>query len=173
MSYKSEFLNTEIWLLTFGGAFQRANIYRRNTNEKDRKEFREGLSHYIDDNLLQKYKEDISDNEHLKNIDAVIKFTQHYDTILNNGRIKFGVAQKVLNLYLKYQWCLGNIQMPPHFPIDRIIQKKMKHLKIINWTTMDEKEDYLTIINFAKTLAKKDQRIAEWELINFSRKNIN
>lgn len=50
------------------------------------------------------------------------------------------------NLYLKYQWCLGNIHEPPHFPIDRIIQKKLKPKPIINWTEMNTAEAYMEII---------------------------
>ncbi|RCW91303.1 hypothetical protein [Winogradskyella arenosi] len=37
------FLIEEIWLLTFGGAFQHTGIYKPNTKEKDRTYFRNKL----------------------------------------------------------------------------------------------------------------------------------
>jgi hypothetical protein len=63
------------------------------------------------------------------------------------GKINFGIAQKMLNLYLKYMWSLGNIQEPPHFPVDRIIQIKLIRtsqttrdypIKIEAWTQFDD-----------------------------------
>lgn len=37
---KSIFINSEIWSLTIGGAFQRANVYKPNVLEKDKKDFK-------------------------------------------------------------------------------------------------------------------------------------
>lgn len=34
---------------------------------------------------------------------------------------RIGSAQKALNLYRKYLWCLGYIPFPPHCPFDATI----------------------------------------------------
>lgn len=172
MNYKSEFLNTEIWLLTFGGAFQRANIYKEESSEVLRKEFRKELSDFIEKNILPQYSKKVVDEVHVKNIHDIIVFssTSQHSQILTKGKLTFGVTQKIVNLYLKYQWCLGNIPTPPHFPVDRIIQNKLG-LPIINWTSMNNETEYMRIINTAKDIAKIDKlHVAEWELVNFRRR---
>lgn len=44
MNTQQIFINKEIWILTFGGAFQRANIYAENVNEKQKMELRDALN---------------------------------------------------------------------------------------------------------------------------------
>ncbi len=66
-------------------------------------------------------------------------------------------------------WCLGELEMPPHCPVDRTIQEKgLECSNPINWTTLDDMDQYLTIINkIKKEAARKNQAIAEWELTVF------
>jgi hypothetical protein len=46
-----------------------------------------------------------------------------YQGVPSKNLFRVGTAQKALNLYLKYLWCLGEIKTPPHCPFDRgIIQ---------------------------------------------------
>ncbi|PKR79546.1 hypothetical protein CW751_14445 [Brumimicrobium salinarum] len=174
MTPQQNFINTEIWILTFGGAFQRASIYAKEINETKRKNFRDALIQFVEVNLLPKYSKTVHEEEHIENINSIITFSENYkEDILNGSKIRFGVAQKLLNLYLKYQWCLGNIQMPPHFPVDRIIQVKLKCKPIIPWTTMENDSDYRTIIERARGVAdEKGVSLAEWELEEFSRRRI-
>ena len=108
--------------------------------------------------------------KHLKNIKAIISFTESTGSILTNGKLNFGVAQKLLNLYLKYHWCLNLIPQPPHFPVDSIIQKELG-LMVVPWTKMQNEIEYLRIINHAKVQLKKHncKSIAELELLLFSR----
>ena len=40
---QKEYLQNEIWKLTFGAAFQRANVYKSDTKEYDRKQFKREL----------------------------------------------------------------------------------------------------------------------------------
>lgn len=85
-----------------------------------------------------------------------------------------GVSQKLLNLLLKYHWCLGEIAMPPHCPLDRIIQQKgLKSKNLVNWTTMNDIDEYLHIMHKIRQAADaKGQSIAEWELEVFQRNSI-
>jgi|SRR5690554_1491937 len=171
MTPQSTFINTEIWILTFGGAFQRANIYTDNISEKQRKNYRDALITEVEENLLPLYKEAVIEEDHINNINAFEDYSKNHKEVLKPGQLYFGVAQKLLNLYLKYQWCLGNIQLPPHFPVDRIIQEKLKCKPIIPWTTMKNESEYRNIIKCARKVAyEKGVSLDEWELEEFARK---
>jgi hypothetical protein len=89
---------------------------------------------------------------------------------LNNGRLRFGIAQKLINLYLKYRWCLGQIPTPPHCPFDRIIISKIGlYNGVINWTEIDCPNTYRSLVEKAQIKAG-EMSIAEWELLEFSRR---
>jgi hypothetical protein len=178
-SLKKEFLIDECWMMAFGAAFQRANVYvARPDNLTDsqytqqKNEFRTSVRQFIETTLLPKYKEPLTDEEHLKSIQQIIGYTtkSRYSELLSNGRFKFGVAQKLLNLILKYYWCLGSPRTPPHFPVDRIIQELIPNHKMINWTTLDNSNDYMNIVNAARKCLTNDQSLAEWELEIYSRR---
>lgn len=163
---KRDFIESEIWLLTIGGGFQRANVYINGSTDKERSEFRNKL-HGLVIKIAVEYNETVSETRH---IDNIIQISKLKHSALNNGSMNFGVSQKILNLYLKYLWCLGEIPTPPHFPVDRIIQQKLKLTPVISWTQIDNPEKYLRIIAHAKKQADKENTsIAELELALFKR----
>jgi hypothetical protein len=82
---------------------------------------------------------------------------------LKNGRFRIGIAQKALNLYLKYLWCVGLIPMPPHCPFDSSIIGHLPECMNFNWTAIDSIDDYQKLVNSARKKAD-DKPIAEWEL---------
>ncbi|WP_458625973.1 hypothetical protein [Winogradskyella sp. PC D3.3] len=167
------FLIEEIWLLTFGGAFQHAGIYKPKTKEKERTQFRTKLKGYIENIILSDYKTQVVNHKtHLENIQSICRFTESFSNILK-APINIGISQKLLNLALKYYWCLGVIPEPPHCPIDRLIQQKLYKQPLVNWTQLNCVETYMQIINDISVLAKKNkQSIAHWELVNFDRRLI-
>lgn len=171
MIKRNEFILYEVWMLSTFGAFQRANIYKDEATEVQRKEFRSNLRKFIEDNLIEKYLSDVSEENHILNIEALSQFTCDFNSILEKGQMNFGISQKLLNLYLKYLWCLDKIKTPPHFPVDSIIQKKLKVVNAIPWTKMTTKEEYLRVIQVAKDLlpSKPYSSIAELELHLFER----
>ncbi|MDP2174447.1 MAG: hypothetical protein Q8K70_00910 [Bacteroidota bacterium] len=71
----------------------------------------------------------------------------------------------MFNLYLKFLWSIGEIETPPHRPIDGIVKTKLLTLKndliLSNWTEM-ELEGYEMYLQTFKEL--KIAEIAEWEL---------
>jgi hypothetical protein len=167
------FLHSELWILTFGGAFQRAGIYKTEIliTEKERSDFRNGLKMYVETHLLLQYKIIISEKSHIENIQKIVDFSTQHAVILSNDTLNFGVAQKLLNLLLKYHWCIGEIAEPPHFPVDRLIQKEIG-CKITNWTELNNVTDYLCIIDAARIKAhEKNMTLAMWELVHFQRNN--
>lgn len=146
-------------------------IIKRILNEVVRANFRNQLKVYVSENILPQYKETVSEEIHVANIQKIVSFSIQYASILNNGILNFGVAQKLLNLLLKYHWCIGEIAEPPHLPVDRIIQEKIGN-KIINWTSLNEVEVYQNIIEAARLKAnEQNMSLAMWELVNFNRSN--
>lgn len=115
---KKEFILGEIWVLTINAAFQRANIYKLDCSNKEKEPFKEELNKL----LIKKSKEYnnrlISEEEHIQNIYSISSFSVDYPNVLREGQLNFGISQKLLNLYLKYLWCLDLIKYtPPHFPL--------------------------------------------------------
>jgi hypothetical protein len=163
---KKEFIESEIWLLTIGGGFQRANVYINGATGKERLEFRKELHREVKQ-IAAEYKVAVSESRHIDNINRICGL-EH--SVLANGSLNFGISQKILNLYLKYLWCLGEISTPPHFPVDRTIQILLKYKPVVNWTEIDSLEQYMLIIEHAKKEAEnKYNSIAEQELDLFKR----
>ncbi len=168
------FINEEIWILTFGGGFQRANIYCNNPDKDVRQKLRSFIKSIVETLFTKSYKDnEVESDAHIKNIIALkAEIDSRFSTILTNRRITFGVVQKLLNLYLKYQWCMGGSSIPPHCPVDRIILTKAKVTPLPNWTMIDSPEEYQLCINALVRASSKDgKKLAEWELSEFGRRS--
>jgi hypothetical protein len=166
---KRQFILNEIWSLSISGAFQRANVYDKNCNDDRIKNLCKNRLHELIIDIAEQYKTIVNEETHFENI---IKVSQFTDDCLTNGQLNYGVSQKLLNLYLKYLWCLDVIPTPPHFPVDRIIQEKLKLNPIVSWTKDMNETNYWEIINAAKSKAEKEKvSIAELELKLFIRRN--
>ena len=93
---------------------------------------------------------------------------------LNGDHLRLGVAQKALNLYLKYLWCEHRIPTPPHCPFDSNILDKLTLPTGCErrWTQADKVEHYREWVLAAKKQAekeaqkesKKEVSLADWEL---------
>lgn len=181
---KDSFILNEIWLLTTMGGFQRTNLYDStvNADENERKAFREALHLQIKDISLTHYINIVNEREHINNIKKIYDNSSsgRFSHLLNNGKLNFGVSQKLLNLYLKYLWCIKKINTPPHFPVDRIIQvnlnKKaqklgLKRRKVTAWTKIENENEYMEIIIHANNVLDKSKfkNLAELELALFNR----
>jgi hypothetical protein len=84
-----------------------------------------------------------------------------------NGCFRFGVAQKLVNLHLKYLWVARLCPEPPHCPIDGIIRD---HAGIeFNWTSSNSVEEYEVAVGELRALAG-GKSLAHWELEAFERR---
>lgn len=183
--YKNEEIENVILKITFQGAFQRANVYidtskfekiDRNRVERKKiklrnfasKKLKETLSNILsfevyDDNMhysiIKNFANEISDSE--------------FKAIIAGGRLRIGIAQKLINLYWKYSWILKpNIATPIHCPFDSIVINDIiafKERGKVNWTEFDEKDDvYLELVERAKQFSgDKYSSIAEMELVEY------
>ena len=167
---KKQFMLNESWTLTFGAAFQRASVYRGEVKDDQKENFKTDVRSFVESKLQTQYKnEGLDDNTHIKNIYSLSDYTTKFSSILNGGKLNFGVSQKLLNLNLKYLWCLGEIETPPHFPVDRRIQVTLK-LKPVAWTSFENEIEYLKIINHVRKNLNGFKDVANYELNHFERR---
>lgn len=165
---KWKFVEDQLIANSIQGAFQRANVYRDGV-PKDaarRKQLRTKLAALLR-RLATQYVNPVASDRHNQNIakianDLTAEFGNQ-DLLLNN-RFRIGIAQKALNLYLKYLWCLGRIPTPPHCPFDNGIIRKLN--LNLNWTELDSIDDYRTIVNAAREKIQQTGHgsLSDWEL---------
>jgi hypothetical protein len=171
--YKIDFVISELLLLAWNASVQRSNLYKEKDGHAQEKDlFRERITEFVSLRVVPLYKNQISEEEHYKNIGALIDYAEGIKgTLLAADGYKYGVAQKLLNLTLKYYWCLGLIAEPPHCPIDRIVISETKFKNLINWTRITKKSDYEEVIEEVKHLAhSKGLSVPVWELTIYSRR---
>ena len=153
-----------IWTFTRNGGFQRARIYKKESiSEHQKSEFRTFIKNYLSNQIYNKYKgKKISEQKLLTIIDNfILEVNSLHGGILKDGILKFGNAQKIVNLFIKSMWICGWLSSPPpHFPLDRVIQKVIGSKE--NWTNMD-RDMYLEIMKLAKRKAGKNVNLGVWE----------
>jgi len=175
MDNKTKYLVRELWILAWNASVQHAAIYKPGAwkNQRDQIDnFKHKIIINIKERIIPRYKETVEEIDHCENIRELIDFANEVDTgVLGKEGYKYGVAQKVLNLALKYYWCLGQIKEPPHCPVDRIVIDKTSFRGRMNWTQILEERDYLKIVSAIRVLAEKENSsIAQWELNNYERR---
>ncbi|KQR70265.1 hypothetical protein [Pedobacter sp. Leaf176] len=169
---KNKFIENELWYLSLAGAFQRNNVYAENiddNNGKKKESFKKKLKEHVL-KITDRYHVFVSDENHVSNILEIIALNA--DDILKVGKLTFGTAQKLLNLYLKYMWCTERLaHIPPHCPVDSIILGNSKNYKYDSWTKLKCETKYMLYINDLRELATQDNlHLAEWELGVFNRR---
>ena len=166
-----DFLNTEVFSMTLAATAQRSHMYASRLSEKARKPLQKSLRAALE-SVAAKYTVNVSEKQHIRNITKLAaQLSRKHPTLLTKGRMKFGHAQKALNLYLKYLWCLDKLPMPPHCPLDSIILKKIPGFTQERWTKLDSPERYELIIVAAKGKAKAKEKglpLAVWELYEYN-----
>lgn len=174
MKEKMEFITSELWILAWGASVQRAKLYgeKSNSDSPSQTKFRDEVITFLTEQIIPQYVEGCTEEQHYANIDALIAYANTIDPgILGCSGYKYGVAQKLLNLALKYYWCLGLVSEPHHCPIDRIIISKTRYNGKINWTQITRRHEYEQVIREVKGLAaKKGLSVSQWELKYYSRK---
>lgn len=158
-----QFLHSELLMLTRAGTFQRSGVYAPGCPEKTRRRVRLALSKWLS-GAGEHYKTTSRECDHVARIvDLAEHMTSHFGSNLRGGRFRIGVAQKALNLYLKYLWCAGRIPMPPHCPFDARIISRLRFEAPVRWTKLDSIQEYELLVRAARAVAG-DQPLAAWEL---------
>lgn len=155
---KEIFLMSEFWNLSLKAAFLRSPVFITHadaiTGYELRHAFSEGLRYFIDDELLPVYKSPIFEVQHLQHIAKLIAYAAAYGHgVLKDNSLNYGVAQMLLNQYLKYLWAASIIERPIHFPVDNRIQELLGMGKsTIAWRKLNSEQHYMTIINRSKEM---------------------
>jgi hypothetical protein len=169
---KWEFVERELIADSIHAAFQRANVYSDSSDIADpkRQDLRKRLARQLRESAAQ-YFRPVSDHEHELNIQ---KISDHLTSefrgtgLLLGNKFRIGIAQKALNLYLKYLWCLEKIPTPPHCPFDDRIIAKLRSLteqqkQGLQWTKLDSLDGYQTLVKAARNEIGSKASLAEWE----------
>ena len=95
------------------------------------------------------------------------RITRAHRSCLHGSKFRFGIAQKLVNLHLKYLWVSDVIGEPPHCPIDGIV-RDLAGLTY-DWTTSNSRQEYEQTIAALKRHAEP-RSLAVWELQEFRRR---
>jgi len=150
-SEQAQFLHNELFSMTLMATVQRGRVYRRGATQAEKASFQMELRRQLEA-AATNYKVEKTDAAHEDNILALSTSlsTSHRSTLLD-GRFRIGSAQKALNLFLKYLWCIGEVSMPPHCPFDFQIIKRLPRAARCNWTALDSIEQYRGLVAAART----------------------
>jgi hypothetical protein len=160
-----QFIENGLLSDTISGAFQHATMYNDQANVDARQRLGVALRKKLKELSVLSFRGAISGAQHVDNICQLAdQLTQDHGPDLDGGRFRIGVAQKALNLYLKYLWCLDWIYEPPHCPFDNGIIRLLRPTpRETLWTQMDSRKGYEEWVCLAKHRAQS-KSLAEWEL---------
>jgi hypothetical protein len=162
-SEQFNYLRSELFSLTLMGTVQRGKLYQEDSSEGERKAFRRALRLELE-RLAEQYREVMPERRHFANIERLAKtLSDKHPKALSGKRFRIGSAQKALNLYLKYMWCMGHIPIPPHCPFDARVLSKVPGCHDVRWTQLDSISHYEDIVHCAKATAHGIP-LAKWEL---------
>lgn len=157
------YLMDEMFSLTLMGTVLRGKLYREASTEAQKDSFRRALRSALE-RLAKRYGRVVSDAQHFANIDKLAKVLSNtHPEALIGDRFRIGSAQKALNLYLKYMWCLGRIPTPPHCPFDAMVLARVPGCHDVRWTQLDSLSEYRRVVQCAKAAAS-GMSLADWEL---------
>jgi hypothetical protein len=172
---KKRFLSYELGLLSLKAALSTRDrqypIYDKGTKVWQRTRAKNVLREWLVE-IEGKYINGIvTEAEHISFIAEVAEGVSNgLATYLHRGRFRVGVAQKLVNVHLKYLWSAGFCPEPPHCPIDGIIRDAAGISYL--WTRSDSIEEYKKAIQELKTIsATKGLTLAQWELKTFRRRD--
>jgi hypothetical protein len=173
MPTRLDFIVSELWILSWGASVQRAQLFASETTGSQRQAFRNDIISFVQNEIVPNYEIAVSEEQHIANIQLLSdKGTIMGGDMLGPDGYKIGVAQKLLNLQLKYLWCLGSISEPPHCPVDRIMINETELKGQIAWTKIIDIDFYRQVIAALNRAAEPTGlSLARWELKIYNRMN--
>ena len=172
-SLKHRCLTYELGLLSLNAALSKRDkewpIYDSSKKFHQRKEAKATFRDVLMEIEVFYSKGRICDEAH---IEFVVKVADELSVklkdYLHGKRFRIGIAQKLVNVHLKYLWVAGLCPEPPHCPIDGII----RDIANINydWTRSDCADEYRKAINSLREMAHP-KSLSVWELEAFRRRD--
>jgi hypothetical protein len=165
--HQERFLRDEFFSLTLMATVQRAKVYVAGASDDRKWSFQKALRSSLQ-HLEPEYRAPVSEEVHIANILALADgLSRDFGDVLAGGRFRIGTAQKALNLYLKYLWCIGKLPPPPHCPFDFRVITKLPKCQGISWTALDDPAVYRKLVSAAKVRSAGGS-IALWELKTYN-----
>jgi hypothetical protein len=160
---KERFLIDAFLGMSSRDALGRSKTYSKSVSENDKKRFQNALRETLK-MIWKVYVSPVNEEEHLSNIKKLSDdLSSGFYHCLRSGRFRIGIAQKALNIFLKYLWCAKRIPEPPHCPFDSIIIGFLPECSDLKWTSIDNMDAYKRLVKVAKKVAK-GKSLPEWEL---------
>ena len=139
----------------------RNRVYSRAEIGNERTAFRSRFASMIRA-AAEQYKQPVPDDQHCATIRTIAdSLSTEFKPILRGGRLRYGTAQKMLNLYLKYLWRLARIVEPPHCPVDSVVLGAGGIAG--RWTESDSEEEYRCWIKHLRWKVHP-LSLSQWEL---------
>ncbi|MEY4939061.1 MAG: hypothetical protein RIQ93_796, partial [Verrucomicrobiota bacterium] len=148
-------------------ALQRAGVYANSVDSRLKREFKERAKAWLVAFVDDYDRATISEDAWCSAIDSLSRaLSKEFCPYLRDERVKLGVSQKMISLYLKYRWLLGEVKKKPLFAVlDRGVMQTAGVVNAPNWTQLDERDEYLRIVRALDVFAKSRGHIdgACWE----------
>lgn len=175
---KRRFLTYEFSLLTIKAALSTRNkkypIYCNNSSSMQKANYRHAIRKlFLDIESIYMAKQ-VPENDHIEFIvKTANSLSSAYKDCLFEQKLRIGVAQKLINLYLKYLWAAELLSNePPHCPIDGIIRNEANIE--YNWISSDCINEYKQAVMKLKAISEpRGKTLAQWELEVFRRRDDN
>ena len=155
----------------FSAAMQRNPVYANEDNRVAnrtclRKTFAEEACKIITDSRYKTRK--VKDDEHVNNIEKLrARVTKRCGRFLKKRKLRFGTAQKYLNVELKRRWLDEKYSEPPHCPFDRYVINVLRHNLedgvCTSWTQCDSRKGYEAWVKALRYTIGAKKSLAKWE----------
>ncbi|SKA67356.1 hypothetical protein [Desulfobaculum bizertense] len=142
---------------------QRARFYCP-SEQRDREMLWQTARDFVSE-LKEKYaRGGVQEEEHIETLCAFQRtIEKSHRAVLADGTLRFGSAQKFVNLSLKLLWVVGEIEEPPHAPIDNVIAHALG--SEYKWTKSTSRSEYSAVVQKCREIASMyAMSPAVWEL---------
>lgn len=162
-----KFIERMILRNSVNAALQRANIYGCGTDVQLKREFKEKAKVWLVAFGNRYSWEKASEENWCNEVQSLANtLTEEFGNYLTGKRLRIGISQKMISLYLKYLWLLGEDDKKPLFAVlDRTIMKEARVKDPPNWTELDNIDDYKSISHQINEFAESENYPdgAKWE----------
>ncbi len=90
---KIGFIKGSLCYRSWAASVQRANLYKKNANDRNKRTFRKQVISFLQEKIIPKYIKRCSEEQHYKNIETLIKYANEVGkSVLKKTGYKYGVA---------------------------------------------------------------------------------
>lgn len=157
-----DFIRKIVLRNTIHAAFQRGKVYANNITTSNKALVTESIKTVLVKLSANYINNNVTEQQHIENITNLAQtISQNHGDKLREQRLRIGTAQKLLNVYIKFLWCLNEANEPIHCPIDGIVLREINVNR--NWTELDSIDDYCNFISSIREIIPNGETIARWE----------